>query len=449
MHPPQKNYVQWENLPIALGASSFSGAATIMDDEKQTPVFTFACFGDDRKDWTAATKGGICQARPANLRDRHLVNWTVGAHDVDGTGLAHTDTGTGWRAPDGTWLLMAGNEMGPNEGAFRTWESVDFGQSTNFTLSSRDPFHTFHWSRCVTHPTLCGGSGWEPRDPEFYEVPNSDGIFVLKGSQKMCLGVGRDYIVLGTVDPQTQRFKPLYPRKRDMGSDLYNGGEFWASQTLLDTRGNRRILSAWVPESDCSGNTWPLKCETTLARGWSGVHSLPRTVEIEQFPEEPGLPPLATKTPPLRELDLLRINPNPASAVVDNAGPAAAADRRSFMLKPGSVHELAETGSSVEVRMIIDLPHDLPDRALWDVGVQLLVTTPFILCHTPLLCRTVSRMCGMLAMCCPELMMAIAHKQHLRVSCMCISISVCSAVVSGWIGVHQVWAAPCAHFARD
>ena len=81
---------------MALGPSSFSGSATLMDDEKQTPVFTFACFGDDRTDWKVATKGGICQARPMNLRDRHLVNWTLGDHDVDGTGLAHTDTGTGF-----------------------------------------------------------------------------------------------------------------------------------------------------------------------------------------------------------------------------------------------------------------------------------------------------------------------------------------------------------------
>lgn len=363
----QKNFVQWENLPIALGPSSFSGSATLMDDEKQTPVFTFACFGDDRKDWTAATAGGICQARPANLEDRHLVKWSLGDHDVDGTGLTHTDTGTGWRAPDGTWLLLAGNEMSPNVGAFRTWESVDFGHSTNFTLSSRDPFHTFHWNRCVTHPAVCGGHGWMPRDPEFYELPNSGGIFLLKGSQKTCLGVGRDYIVLGTVEAQTQQFKPLYPNKRDMGSDLYDGGEFWASQSLLDTRANRRILSAWVPESDCSGNTWPLKCNTTLARGWNGVHSLPRTVELDRFPEELGLPSLAVKTPPLPELNLLREHPEPITAA-DNVS------RSNFVLKPGTLHEMEETGASVEVRMVVELPHSLPDTALWDVGVQLLVT---------------------------------------------------------------------------
>ena len=87
----------------------------------------------------------------------------------------------------------------------------------------------------MTHPTLCGGSGWEPRDPEFFELPDSGGLFLLKGSQKMCVGVGRDYVTLGTVDAATQKFKPLYPDKRDIGSDLYNGGEFWASQTVLDT----------------------------------------------------------------------------------------------------------------------------------------------------------------------------------------------------------------------
>ena len=94
------------------------------------PVMTFACFGDDRKDWTSATAGGVCQAQPADLRDKHLTNWTLGEHDVDGTGLTHTDPGTGWRGPDGIWRLVVGNQLAPNVGAFRTWESPDFGRTT-------------------------------------------------------------------------------------------------------------------------------------------------------------------------------------------------------------------------------------------------------------------------------------------------------------------------------
>ena len=374
-HSVSRNFVEWENKPIAIGASSFSGAATLMDDAHLTPVMTFACFGDDRKDWTEATAGGICQARPVDMKDRHLTNWSLGDHDTDGLGLKHTDPGTGWRGPDGVWRLVVGNQMTPNVtngsniGAFRTWESPDFGRQTNFTLSSSDPFHHFTWQRCITHPTLCGGSGWEPRDPEFFELPDSGGLFLIKGSQKMCTGVGRDYVALGTLDAPTQRFKPLYPGKRDIGSDLYDGGEFWASQTVLDTRRNRRIVMAWVPESDCPQNQWPLKCNSTLSRGWNGVHSLPRTVELEVFPEEDGLPSKEIRTPPLPELSLLRVHPKPppnhdltTAAAAAAAGGTTSAAARGFVLNPGDVHELPEKGSSA-VRLSVNSPARTLSRA--------------------------------------------------------------------------------------
>lgn len=372
-HAVSRNFVEWTNKPIALPTGSFSGAATLMDDEKQTPVMTFACFGDDRKDWSEATSGGMCQARPANLHDRYLVNWTLGDHDTDGLGMKHTDAGTGWRGPDGLWRLIVGNQMAPNVGAFKTWQSPDFGEATNFTVSADDPFHHFDWHRCVTHPSLCGGSGWEPRDPEFYELPESGGVYLLKGSQKQCFGVGRDYITLGSLKESTQKFAPLFPGhrtpnssrpqgKRDIGSDVYDAGEFWASQTVHDTRANRRIISAWVPESDCDGDTWPLKCNTTISRGWAGVHSLPREVRLESFPPEAGLPTAALLTPPLPELDLLH---HPKEE-------PAAERQRGFVLGPGSVRELDEKGTSVEVRVEFELPTNLSDTADFDVGVQLL-----------------------------------------------------------------------------
>ena len=69
---------------------------------------------------SSATAGGVCQARPANLHDPHLTNWTLGDHDVDGTGLTHTDPGTGWRGPDGVWRVVVGNQLAPNVGAFRS-----------------------------------------------------------------------------------------------------------------------------------------------------------------------------------------------------------------------------------------------------------------------------------------------------------------------------------------
>ena len=119
-----------------------------------------------------------------------------------------------------------------------------------------------------------------------------------------------------------------------------------------------------MPESDCPQNTWPLKCNSTLSRGWAGVHSLPRTVELDTFPEEEGLPSKQIKTPPLPELNLLRIRPKPP--------PKADLAARGFELKPGAVHELPETGSSAEVRVVFELPYNLSDTANWDVGVQLL-----------------------------------------------------------------------------
>ena len=70
------------------------------------------------------------------------------------------------------------------------------------------------------------------------------------------------------------------------------------------------------------------------------------------------------------ELSLLRIHPKLPQH--GRAAPTSALAARGFVLNPGAVHELTETGSSAEVRVVFELPYNLSDTANWDVGVQLL-----------------------------------------------------------------------------
>jgi beta-fructofuranosidase len=74
---------------------------------------------------------------------------------------------------------------------------------------------------------------------------------------------GKDYYTIGTYDAVAHKFTPDNP-ERDIGHGfLYDYGKYYASKTLYDPIKNRRVVWAWVNESDTEA--------MDIAKGWSSV----------------------------------------------------------------------------------------------------------------------------------------------------------------------------------
>ena len=176
----------------------------------------------------------------------------------------------------------------------------------NFTAVNSN-FYTFPWDRKNGE----GGPGDKyessvPREINFFQI-NTD--FVFEGAMKMCFFGGHDFYTIGEFDEKQKTFVPHDP-DRNMGSDPFDvGGLLYASQTFTG-KDNVKITSSWVLEGDCdwTKSTYPPICPAMDARGWLGVHSLPKIVTIEYLPP---LPHATVHTAPRKAL---QFEPLPALA---------------------------------------------------------------------------------------------------------------------------------------
>ncbi|KAK8545289.1 hypothetical protein V6N13_066575 [Hibiscus sabdariffa] len=84
----------------------------------------------------------------------------------------------------------------------------------------------------------------------------------------------RDYYIVGTYDSEQDKFLPD-AEFTGTGSDLrIDYGKFYASKTFFDSKMNRRIIWAWVNESDSS--------EDDIQKGWSGLQAIPRQIWLDR-----------------------------------------------------------------------------------------------------------------------------------------------------------------------
>ena len=172
-------------------------------------------------------------------------------------------------------------------------------------------FHEYKWTRCETLKSLCG-FGPYPRDPNVMNIPNTP-ISVFYGMQKSCDFSGRQFYALGTYDAETKRFKLLNTRS-DYANNLFDGGEGYAGQHVLDPRKNRLIYIQAVIESDrdpciASSHFWQEWLATRkIGQGWFGTLSLPRVINlwnISKYYDDQET--VFLRTEPLPELSLLRM----------------------------------------------------------------------------------------------------------------------------------------------
>lgn len=255
-HSVSTDLIHWTGLELALSPTDpfdingcWTGSATILPGNRPTIIYT----GGDTKNRQVQNI-----AYPKNLSDPFLREWVKPAHNpiiepVEGLNSSQfRDPTTGWMGHDGHWRLAVGAEI-ELKGCALLYTSKDF----------------VHWVR-AKHPLhATNGSGmWEC--PDFYSLKGKRRKYVLK----MSVGEAQsDHYMLGRYDEDNDVFVPNNAVDDYRMWLRYDYGEFYASKTFFDQKQQRRILWAWVNESDSASDD--------VAKGWSGIQIVPRVVSLD------------------------------------------------------------------------------------------------------------------------------------------------------------------------
>lgn len=251
--------VHWIRLPIALAPDQpydingiFTGSTTIVDG---IPTIIYTGITHDSQQVQ-------CQARPANISDPTLTNWTKSPLNPLITSPNGRDPSTAFRDSNNNYYLIYGYGTTDLGGQAVLFTSKDF---TNWTY-----LHPIHSNKY--------DGFWEC--PDIFNVTNR---IVLKASL-----LGHDFWAIGELDPNKLTFTPI---NHDLGEfvQLIDHGKFYASKTFYDPINDQQIIMGWVSEDDNLGPQ----------RGWQGFHTLPRTI----FLSEDGL---ELRTRPIEALTTLR-----------------------------------------------------------------------------------------------------------------------------------------------
>lgn len=257
-HSVSYDLINWSHLNPALCPSGsydvnscWSGSATILPGNKPFILYT----GID-------ANGNQVQnlAMPENLSDPLLKEWVkFSGNPVMPTpngvkGDMFRDPTTAWQGPDGRWRVIVGSQI-KNKGMAILYRSWDFIRWTMFEHPLYSSEKTGMWECPDFFPvSINGTNGVET------SVQNPSVKHVLKISLFSNL---HDYYVLGTYDPEMETFSTDTDFEGTSSDLRFDYGKFYASKTFFDSGKNRRILWAWVNESDST--------EDAIQKGWSGV----------------------------------------------------------------------------------------------------------------------------------------------------------------------------------
>jgi beta-fructofuranosidase len=251
--------VHWIRLPVALVPDHpydivgvWTGSATLVDG---SPVIIYTGITSNHKEVQ-------CQARPANLSDPTLTNWTKSSFNPMITAPDGRDPATSFQDSQNNHYLIYGYGTSELGGQAVLFTSKDF---MNWTYLH--PLHSNHY-----------GGFWECPD-----IFNLSSYTVLKASL-----LGHDFWALGNFDPVKLIFTPV---NHDVGeyTQLIDHGKFYASKSFYDPINRQQVVVGWTPEEDNQGQQ----------RGWQGLLTLPRGVFLSE--ED-----LEIRTRPIKELMTLR-----------------------------------------------------------------------------------------------------------------------------------------------
>uniref|UniRef100_A0A804M8R6 Beta-fructofuranosidase, insoluble isoenzyme 7 n=2 Tax=Zea mays TaxID=4577 RepID=A0A804M8R6_MAIZE len=291
--------VNWAALGNALDPTApfdangcASGSVTILPDG--TPAILYSGIDADRRQVQNV-------AFPKNPRDPLLREWAKPAYNpvvplpADVSANDFRDPTTAWVGRDGLWRFAI-SAVADGVGATLVYRSADFLRWERRAA----PLHASQDAVMAECPDLfpVAARGAEGLDAS----ARGAGVrHVLKVSMPDTL---EDYYAVGTYDDAADTFTP----DEDCGGGDYrrwrriDRGHLYASKTFLDARRMRRVLWAWVNESDSEADD--------VARGWSGLQSFPRALwldgggkQLVQWPVEEIETLRTRRAAPLQEVE--------------------------------------------------------------------------------------------------------------------------------------------------
>ncbi|XP_062184904.1 beta-fructofuranosidase, insoluble isoenzyme 6-like isoform X2 [Phragmites australis] len=270
-HSVSGDLVNWAALDTALDPSQHfdangcaSGSVTILPDG--VPVILYSGIDADRRQVQNV-------AFPKNPHDPLLREWTKPRYNpvvplpADVSADNFRDPTTAWLGRDGLWRLAI-SAVANGVGTTLVFRSADFLRWER----NAAPLHASRDAVMAECPDLfpVAEHGAEGLDT----LASGAGVkHVLKVSMPDTL---QDYYTVGWYDEVADTF---VPEDGARGGDDYRSwrridhGHLYASKTFFDARKNRRVLWAWVNESDSEADD--------VAKGWSGLQSFPRALWLD------------------------------------------------------------------------------------------------------------------------------------------------------------------------
>ncbi|KAM3390226.1 hypothetical protein ACQJBY_012047 [Aegilops geniculata] len=274
-HSVSGDLVNWADVGNALDPTSpfdvngcWSGSATVLPGGRPAILYT----GMDDVD--KAQVQNVAFAK--NPSDPLLREWEKASCNPvipmpeDVTGNNFRDPTEAWCGRDGLWRVAVAAEVA-GVGSLLVYRSVDF---LHWERNAGAPLHVAsprggHGSAVLECPDLFPMAA--PGAMEGLDVSASRAgvLHVLKLSDF----AKEDHYMVGRYDDEEDTFAPAEPER---GGDCANWrrldhGHLYASKSFYDARKKRRVLWAWVNETDGGGE----------GRGWAGIQAFPRAMWLD------------------------------------------------------------------------------------------------------------------------------------------------------------------------
>ncbi|CAD7702579.1 unnamed protein product [Ostreobium quekettii] len=307
-HVASRDLAHWQRLPVALSPEEtydidgvFSGSATVLPDGDPVIMYT----GTSRRQELGFFWQVQALARPENGSDPLLQRWVKDPRNPviedappRGTNFQFRDPQTAWRQEVGEelgslWLTTIGSQVSC-VGAAPMYASRDFVKWEFFGYLHSQPgvVPSENETECTFGETQFGAEGrnWEVVC-YFPKRVGEEVIHIFKYSDQIRgrTPFGRDWYVLSdvplaftnkTVPGQGNALTPSL-RGAPFAPAIIDHGDIYASK-FFNTSSGRLLWMGWSFETStgctgtCSDGT-PL----TDARGWQGLQTIPREVQVD------------------------------------------------------------------------------------------------------------------------------------------------------------------------
>jgi len=271
-HSVSGDLVNWTALDNALEPTApfdvngcWSGSATVLPGGRPAILYT----GLD-------TEGVQVQnvAFPKDPSDPLLREWEKPSCNpvipipADVTGNNFRDPTEAWRGRDGLWRVGVVAEVN-GVGSLLVYRSADFLRWER----NAAPLHTS--SRDVLECPDVFPVSSEPGATEGLaaSVPSGTGV---RHVLKLTIFTKEDHYMAGVYDDAADTFAPAEPERGDYPGNWrrFDHGHLYASKSFYDARKKRRVLWAWVDETDGGP-------ANGVTKGWAGIQAFPRAMWLD------------------------------------------------------------------------------------------------------------------------------------------------------------------------